>query len=92
MQYGKPVVVVLAGAFAANALDARYGVKLFTDLPPMSAISATVSSTVSAGFLNVPFYSTVTDDLIEAPLLSTIDLGSLNPPPTLTTWWPFARV
>ena len=65
MEYKKPVAIILAGAFTVNALDARYGVKLFTDLPPMSAITAAVSSSV-AGVPNVLFYSTITDDPIEA--------------------------
>jgi hypothetical protein len=73
MEYKKPVTVILAGAFALNALDARYGMKLFTDLPPMSAITA--ASTVSftgTGFTPIYSrltYSTVTDDLIEIPAI-----------------------
>jgi hypothetical protein len=67
MEYKKPVALVLVSAFAANALDARYGVRLFTDLPPMSAIAASVNSSLSVSGIKLPFYSTTTDELIEAP-------------------------
>jgi hypothetical protein len=67
MECRKPIAVVLAGAFAMNSFDARYGVKLFTDLPPMSAILASASSSISVSGMTLPFYSTTTDELIEAP-------------------------
>jgi hypothetical protein len=67
MEYKKPAAVLLAGAFAVNAYDLRYGLQIFTDLPPMSALAAAVSSASVSGILNVPFYSGITDELIEAP-------------------------
>jgi hypothetical protein len=70
MEYKKPAAVILAGAFVVNAFDPRYGLQIFIDLPPMSAAvsAASVGSSLSIGYMTVPFYSTTTDELIEAPL------------------------
>jgi hypothetical protein len=65
MNYKKPAAVILAGVFAVNAFDSRYGIQVFTDLPPMSAVAVT---SASSSTMNVPFYSTTTDELIEAPV------------------------
>jgi hypothetical protein len=65
MEHKKPIVAAMVVAFSANALlDAHYGVRLFTDLPPMAAVTAGSSF---SGVTNLPIYSTVTDDRIEAP-------------------------
>jgi len=66
MENRKPLVVVLAGAFALNAADPRYSVQLFTDLPPTSAIAV---GSVSTGSLYIPMYSTITDEPIAMPAL-----------------------
>jgi hypothetical protein len=66
MEYKKPAAIILAGAFVANALDARYGITLFTDLPPISAITVSASSGLAVSWT---FYSTTTDERIEAPAL-----------------------
>ena len=66
MEYKKPAAVLLAGALAVNAYDLRYGLQIFTDLPPLSAVVATAIS-LSAGDAIRPFYSATTDELLEAP-------------------------
>jgi hypothetical protein len=65
MEFKKPIALTLASAFAANCISAGYGVQLFTDLPPMSAIAV---GSVSTGTMYMPMYSTVTDEPIEAPV------------------------
>lgn len=67
MKYKKHAAVILAGSFIANTgLEAYCNLQLFTDLPPMSAVAAASASSFS-GTMYVPFYSTTTDELIEAP-------------------------
>jgi hypothetical protein len=68
MEIKNPLAVTLASAVALNCVGVGYGVQLFTDLPPISAIAFSASSNVSVShWVTLPFYSTTTDDLIEAP-------------------------
>jgi hypothetical protein len=71
MKYAKPLAATLVGAVAINSAGAAYGIQLFTELPPLASITIASSLTGSA-FLPVyatPAYNTVTDELIEAPVI-----------------------
>jgi hypothetical protein len=69
MEIKNPLAVTLTIAVAVNCVGVGYGVQLFTDLPPTSAIAASASSGLSSvsHWVRFPFYSTTTDELIEAP-------------------------
>jgi hypothetical protein len=73
MEIKNPLAVTLASAVALNCVGVGYGVRLFTDLPPIFAIAASSISGASSGlavhnhWVTLPFYSTTTDELIEAP-------------------------
>jgi hypothetical protein len=72
MECKKPAAVILAGAFVANAVGAGYGIQLFTDLPPLAAVTLASTASAFTGVTNTPIYiapryDTVTDQRIEMP-------------------------
>jgi hypothetical protein len=75
MEQKKLINLTLASAIVINCVGVGYGVHLFTDLPPLAAVSVAASSSVSftgAGYLPVyatPVYNSVTDEQIEAPVI-----------------------
>jgi hypothetical protein len=70
----RPVAATVIAAFVGHTVDGLAGGKLLLDAPPATVLSAAVASSTGIAVLYMPmyarpFFNTMTDELIEAPVI-----------------------